>query len=170
MEEGVDEAEHAEGEEPEVGDVVGMVTVGDFIRGVGPGSGGHCTIVGPGAEGEGDEEHRPVEVVEGKEEAAEPWGLVVVEGKGPRCLVPLQEGQGIDDHDDEADECALQLALVPSRLGYVPPGIVRSVGSIGYLEEIGGPEGPHDAGSEDSHQDDVYYFLFIHFRFHNRYV
>ena len=64
LEEGVAETEHAEGEEPEVGEVIGVVTVGDFIRGIGPRSGGHCAIVGPGAEGEDDEEHGPMEVVE----------------------------------------------------------------------------------------------------------
>ena len=132
LEEGVAEAEHAEGEEPEVGEVVGVVTVGDFIGGIGPGSGGHCAIVGPGAERKNDEEHRPVEVIEGKEQAAQPGRLVVVEREYPRCAFPLQEGEGVDGHDDDADECALQLTFVPSRLWYVPPGVVRSVGGIGY--------------------------------------
>ena len=35
LKEGIDEAEHAEGEEPEVDEVVGVVTVGDVAWGVG---------------------------------------------------------------------------------------------------------------------------------------
>ena len=82
--------------------------MGDFIRVVSPGSGGHCAIIGLGAEWNDEDEKGTMEV--GRGGAAR--GRIVVKREHPRCVFPLQEGQGIDGYDADADECSFQLSII----------------------------------------------------------